>query len=149
MAKTPEPMDVPAVLEGLNHALALLFRSALQYTVLSASLFGLEYLALGAELRSYGEADLADARLVVEKIASLGGNPTTSVAPFAWSGEPARAVELVITNEEEAIDALRVVIPHTGNEGRSEALEHLIEHTLLRKQNQLDFLFRTRRRESS
>jgi hypothetical protein len=37
------------------------------------------------------------------------------------------------------------VIPHTGTEGRSEALEHLMEHLILRKQNQIDFLTRTAR----
>lgn len=145
MTEEAKPMDVPAVLDELNRSVGLLYRSALQYTVMSASLFGLEYLALGGELRTYGEAELADARLVVEKIASLGGEPATEVAPFGWSGDPETAVALVIETEQEAIDALREVIPHSGTEGRSEALEHLIEHVILRKQNQLDFLFRTRR----
>ena len=149
MAEEQKPMDVPAVLEAMNHALSHLFRAALQYTVISGSLFGLEFVALGAELRSYGEAELADARLVVEKIASLGGRPTTYTNPFDWDGEPAKAVELVVAAEQDAIDALREVIPHSGTEGRSEALEHLVEHIILRKQNQLDFLFRTRRAPNS
>ena len=138
-----EPMDVPAVLAALNKALSMLYRSALQYTVVSGSLFGLQYLALGAELRTYGEAELADARLVVEKIAALGGTPTTYLTPFEWTGDPEAAVRTVVGAEQEAIDGLRAVIPHTGTEGRSEALEHLMEHLILRKQNQIDFLTRS------
>lgn len=34
------------------------------------------------------------------------------------------------------------MIPETGNDGASEALEHLIEHVLLRKQDQIDYLVR-------
>jgi len=138
-------MDVPAVLVALNNALNMLFRSALQYTVVSGSLFGLQYLALGSELRAYGEAELADTRFVVEKIAALGGTPSTYVTPFEWTAEPTGAVQLLIDAENEAIDALREVIPPSGTEGRSEALEHLMEHLILRKQNQIDFLTRTMR----
>ncbi len=144
-----EPMDVPAVLAALNKALSMLYRSALQYTVVSGSLFGLQYLALGSELRSYGEAELADSRLVVEKIAALGGTPTTYVTPFEWTGDPEAAVGMVVAAESEAVDSLRAVIPHTGTEGRSEALEHLMEHLILRKQNQIDFLTRTIRQPGS
>lgn len=140
-----EPMDVPAVLAALDEALGMLYRSALQYTVVSGSLFGLQYLALGAELRAYGQAELADTRFVVEKIAALGGSPSTGVAPFGWSGDPEEAVRLLLASEKQAIDSLRAVIPHTGTEGRSEALEHLMEHLILRKQNQIDFLTRTLR----
>lgn len=140
-----EPMDVPAVLAALNKALNMQYRSALFYTVVSGSLFGLQYLALGSELRTYGEAELADTRFVVEKIAALDGTPSTYVMPFEWTPEPERAVQMLIDTEREAIDALRAVIPHTGTEGRSEALEHLVEHLILRKQNQIDFLTRTMR----
>ncbi|MBV9664246.1 MAG: hypothetical protein JOZ37_09785, partial [Actinobacteria bacterium] len=71
-----------------------------------------------------------------------GGTPTTDVTPFGWAGEPEEAVRMVVACEKEAIDKLRAVIPHTGTEGRSEALEHLMEHLILRKQNQIDFLTR-------
>ena len=38
------------------------------------------------------------------------------------------------------VAALHAVIPHSGQEPRSEALEHLLEHVIMRKQQQLDFL---------
>ena len=33
----------------------------------------------------------------------------------------------------------------TGNEGRSEALEHRLEHSIMRKQEQVDALIRAQR----
>lgn len=72
--------------------------------------------------------------------------PTVDVAPLTWIGDSRDAVERLIETETEAIDALKRVIPPSGNEGRSEALEHLMEHLILRKQNQVDFLLRSLRR---
>ena len=34
---------------------------------------------------------------------------------------------------------------HSGQEAASEALEHLMEHIIMRKQNQIDWLRRARR----
>ena len=67
------------------------------------------------------------------------------MAELRWSGDPAEAVSWLIETEGEALDALQAVIPDTGNEARSEALEHLLEHLIMRKQNQLDFLLRASR----
>jgi hypothetical protein len=52
----------------------------------------------------------------------------------------ASAVDALIDAEDETIAALHKVIPHSGQEPRSEALEHLI----MRKQNQVDWLRRAR-----
>ena len=38
--------------------------------------------------------------------------------------------------------ALQAVIPPSGQEGRSEALEHRMEHMIMRKQEQVDALVR-------
>ena len=75
-----EEMNVEAVREKLRKALALQYRSALQYTLTSGSLFGLEYQGLGDRLWTYAQAELEDARLLVEKITSLEGEPSTDVA---------------------------------------------------------------------
>jgi hypothetical protein len=68
-----------------------------------------------------------------------------AVADARWSGDANDAVEWIIESENEAIEALREAIEPTGREGRSEALEHLMEHMILRKQDQVDFLMRARR----
>ena len=45
----------------------------------------------------------------------------------------------------ETIAMLHAVIPDTGQEPHSEALEHLMEHMIMHKQNQVDWLRRARR----
>ena len=47
--------------------------------------------------------------------------------------------------EEEVVEALQDCIPFTGQEGRSEALEHRLEHMIMRKQEQRDTLERAAR----
>lgn len=43
------------------------------------------------------------------------------------------------------MEALQEAIEPTGREGRSEALEHMLEHLIMRKQRQIDFLKRAAR----
>jgi bacterioferritin (cytochrome b1) len=141
----PDPMDVERVLDALNHALALEQRSVLQFTMGAGSMFGLEYQSVGAELWLYARAELEDTKLLVEKITALGGDPSVEVAPLRWQDDPGASVDALIESEDETIAALHAVIPHSGQEPRSEALEHLIEHLIMRKQNQVDWLRRARR----
>jgi bacterioferritin (cytochrome b1) len=140
-----ETLDVEAAIERLNDALRLQYRSALQYTLTSGSLFGFEFQGFGDRLWDYGRAELDDARLLVEKVVALGGERIAEVAELRWAGVPADAVAWLIESEQDAIEALQQAIEPTGREGRSEALEHLLEHLILRKQNQVDFLLRARR----
>jgi bacterioferritin (cytochrome b1) len=140
-----DPMDVPKVLECLNRALVLQQRSVLQFTMGSGSMFGLEYQAVGVQLWTFARAELDDTKLLVEKVTALGGDPTVEVGALSWSSDPGEAVDALIESEDEAIAALHAVIPHSGQEPCSEALEHLMEHLIMRKQNQVDWLRRARR----
>ena|ERR671911_909479 len=140
-----EKLDEKEAIELLNKALTLQYRSALQYTMASGSIFGLEQLALGDHLWEFAAAELAGARALIEKIAALGGDPTGEVAEHRFIGDAEEAVETVIGFENEAIEALQAAIEPTGREGRSEALEHTLEHLIMRKQGQVDFLLRARR----
>jgi bacterioferritin (cytochrome b1) len=143
--KKADPMDVEKVLEALNAALAMQRRSVLQYTTASGSMFGLEVQGLTGELWQFAVAELEDLRQLVEKISALGGDPTLDVAPMDWTGDPHETVAHLIETEEEVIAALHEVIPPSGQEPRSEALEHLMEHLIMRKQNQVDWLQRAAR----
>ena len=141
----PDPMDEPRVLEQLNRALVLQQRSVLQFTMGAGSMFGLEFQAVGAQLWTFARAELDDTKLLVEKITALGGDPTVEVGELRWTSDPGEAVDAMIAAEEETVAALHAVIPHSGQEPRSEALEHLMEHLIMRKQNQVDWLRRARR----
>jgi len=145
MTDEEELLDEEEAVRLLNEALTLQYRSALQYTLASGSLFGFEFQSLGDQFWEYGRKELDDAKLLVEKVVALGGSPSTEVADLEWSGDPGDAVEWLIESEGKAIEALQAAIEPTGREGRSEALEHMLEHMIMRKQNQVDFLLRARR----
>jgi bacterioferritin len=145
MSESEETLDTQEMIKRLNEALVLQYRSSLQYTLTSGSLFGFEFQSLGDRLWQYAADETADARLLVEKIVALGGTPTTEVAELRWSGDPGEAVDWLIESESDAIEALARAIEPTGREGRSEAIEHMLEHLIMRKQNQVDFLLRSKR----
>ena len=142
MSDDVDPLEVDAVLDLLGTALSLQYRSALQYTQVAGSLTGLEWTVLGVQLWAFAEAELDDARRLVEKIVALGGTPPSSPADLTYEPEPHKALDALIENECEAVAALHAVIPHSGQEPRSEALEHRLEHLIMRKQEQVDTLRR-------
>jgi len=139
-------MDTDKVLEQLNVGLELQLRSLLQFTQASGSMFGLEVQGVAEKMWTFAQDELEDTRLLVEKITALGGDPTTKVGELKWEPDPGKALDHLIETEDETTEALHAVIPHSGQEARSEALEHLMEHIIMRKQNQVDWLRRARRK---
>ncbi|MEJ7893424.1 MAG: ferritin-like domain-containing protein [Solirubrobacteraceae bacterium] len=138
----PDPMDVPNVLKCLNEALVLQRRSVLQLTTASGSMFGLEVQGVANEMWAFAKEELDDLRRLVEKITALGGDPGTDITETKWSSDPRETVKSLIENETETVDALHAVIPYSGQNSDSEALEHLMEHIIMRKQNQVDWMQR-------
>jgi bacterioferritin (cytochrome b1) len=137
-----EKLDEKEAVTRLNRALELQYRSALQYSIVASSLSGIEALALGSKLTEFGDAELSDVRRLIEKIVSFGGEPTTNAAGLTYNGDVKGAIRSLVEGEEAAVEALQEAIEPTGRDGRSEALEHLMEHVILRKQQQVDFLKR-------
>ena len=140
-----DPLDVDLALERLSTALPLQLRSAAAYTMAAGSITGFQYLGLTDLLWRFAEADLADARRLVEKIVTLGGKPIDRVDGFDLPPDGDGIVGRLIELETEAIEALQDTIPATGHTGDSEALEHRLEHMIMRKQEQVDTLVRARR----
>jgi bacterioferritin len=138
-------MDEEGVIDALNHALRLQYRSALAYTVTAGSLVGLRFAPLAPQLAEFARAELDDARRIVEKIVTLEGTPVTDPAEVRAHPDGTEALHWLLDIEEEAIEALEDCIPPTGQEGRSEALEHRLEHMIMRKQEQRDTLERAAR----
>ena len=140
-----ETLDVEGAIKCLNAALALQYRSALQYSLVSASLVGIPAQSVANLLIGFGDEELADARRLIEKIVSFEGEPTTEIAELRHHDEVQDALDWLIESESEVIEALQQAIEPTGREGRSEALEHMLEHMIMRKQRQVDLLTRLRR----
>jgi bacterioferritin (cytochrome b1) len=142
---TDETMDVDEQIERLNAALRLQGRSALQYTLTGGSLLGLQYQLLAERFGEFARAEIDDARRLVEKIAALGGEPTAEVAPPRFDTDAEPALRRLVDSEAEALQALQDAIEPTGREAASEAVEHRLEHMIMRKQEQVDVLLRALR----
>ena len=141
-----EKMDVEKQLEALNAALRLQHRSVLLYSLTAGSVIGLEYQAHADKMRDHALAELEDATRLVEKITAIGGEPTTEVAEMQFSADPAEALDRLIESEAEVLETMQAAIEPTGREAASEAVEHRLEHMIMRKQEQVDYLLRARRR---
>src|SRR5687767_5025384 len=141
-----EKMDVDEQIDCLNRALRLQHRSVLQYSLVAGSVIGLEYQAHADKMRAHAAAELEDATRLVEKITALGGAPDTEVADIEFNADPAQALDELIECEGETLEALQAAIEPTGREAASEAVEHRLEHMIMRKQEQVDYLLRARRR---
>lgn len=140
-----EEMDVEQQIERLNTALRLQGRSALQYTLTGGSMIGLEHQLLAERFGEFARAEVDDARRLVEKIAALGGEPTDDFALPSFGSDPKDALQQLIDSETEALTALQDAIEPTGREAASEAVEHRLEHMIMRKQEQVDVLLRALR----
>ena len=141
-----EKMDVEEQIECLNRALRLQLRSVLQYALVAGSVVGLEFQAHAEKMGQHAASELEDATRLVEKITALGGEPTTDVAALRFTGDPAAALDSLIDDEAETLEALQAAIEPTGREAASEAVEHRLEHMIMRKQEQVDYLLRAQRR---
>ena len=138
-------MDTQRQVDALNAALRLQLRSAVQYALTAATVTGLEPRALAAELAAFAPAELDDARRLAEKVTALGGEATHEVAPARFHADFAQAIDWLIESESEALQALQDAIEPPGREAASEAVEHRLEHIIMRKQEQVDVLLRARR----
>jgi bacterioferritin (cytochrome b1) len=140
-----DPLDVDGVIDGIRTAQPLQLRSAIAFTLGAATLTGFQYVGLSERLRIAGEDDLADARRLTEKLVTLGGEPVQDIPSPELPNAPEALLERLIELERETIEALQDIIPATGQTGESEALEHRLEHMIMRKQETVDALRRARR----
>ena len=143
-----EKMQVEEVIRLLNKAIPMQFRSAALYTWAAGTVVGVEFQGVGLKLERFGTLELDDARRLIEKVVALGGNPPTDIAPFDAFPVTEEGLQKIIELEDETSEALREVIPASGQEARSEALEHVLEHIIMRKHEQIDFLHRVCRASS-
>jgi bacterioferritin (cytochrome b1) len=139
-----ETLDVATAVDALQRAQALQHRSALSFALAAASLTGLEHQHLADRLWAFAQEELDDLRRLVEKIIALEGEPTTELPPLDWTAQPDGMLDRLIEQEREALEAVLAVIEPTGREAASEAIEHRMEHIIMRKQEQVDFLVRAR-----
>jgi len=92
-----------ALIAGLNHDLAGEYQAVLMYTHYAAKLTG----PYRKELRALFQAEIADelghAQFLADKIAVLGGEPTTEPRPVQTADEPREMLEQALEAEKQAI----------------------------------------------
>jgi bacterioferritin (cytochrome b1) len=136
-----DPMDVKAVHETLGKAINMQAESVLSMALLAGTLRGIAATAIKHSLREFVLAELEDTYQLIEKLSALGGTPSMKAADVTVDPDSGKALKGLLEHEAKAVAALHAVIPHSGQEPRSEALEHLLEHCIMRKQQQIDFLW--------
>ena len=139
-------MDEAEVHRLLSRALQLQCRSALLHAVAAGTVGGTAGLAATDLLAEFAALEIADVQRLADKLVALGGTvPNDTVDLPRVGGDLAATIEAIVAAEDETIAALHKVIEPSGQEPRSEALEHLMEHVITRKQAQVDRLRRATR----
>ncbi len=136
-----DAMNTGEVHKALSVALRHQGESVLRMSLMAGMLRGIGGAAVKERLRSFVLAELEDTYLLVEKMSALGGTPSMSVGDVEIPRAAEEAIYVLLEHEVEAVASLHAVIPHSGQEPRSEALEHLLEHVIRRKQQQIDYLW--------
>lgn len=99
----PAAADRRALIDGLNHDLAGEYQAVVMYTQYSAKLTG----PYRRELRALFQAEIADeqghAQFLADKIASLGGEPTTEPRAVPRADQPKEMLERALAAEKQAI----------------------------------------------
>jgi bacterioferritin len=99
----PAAADRQALIDGLNHDLAGEYQAIVMYTQYSAKLTG----PYRRELRALFQAEIADeqghAQFLADKIASLGGEPTTEPRAVRRADRPREMLEQALAAEKQAI----------------------------------------------
>jgi hypothetical protein len=133
-------MDVEAVREQLARAIAQQAGSLVTLALMAGALRGTAAAGLKDRLQTFAEAEVADTQRLVEKLTALSGRLQPCEVPAPPGPDLVPALQAFLEREEQVLTTLHAVIGPSGQEPPSEALEHLIEHVLLRKQQQIDFL---------
>ncbi len=100
---TPTAVGKLALIEGLNHDLAGEYQAIVMYIQYSAKLTG----PYRRELRGLFQAEIADeqghAQFLADKIATLGGEPTTEPRAVPHADQPREMLEQALAAEKQAI----------------------------------------------
>lgn len=137
--------DPSTLVTALNRALPLVARDALALAVAAGTLPGPDGVALSASLREMAAANLHDVERLSARVASLGGAPALAVDNLKLPETWAAAVKRLLADGDETLQALVAAIPADADDPEGEATEHLLEHVVNHKRNDLELLERALR----
>jgi len=101
--RTAITTDRQGLIDGLNHDLAGEYQAIVMYIHYSAKLTG----PCRRELRAFFQAEIGDeqrhAQFLADKIAALGGEPTTGPGKMPYADQPREMLEQALKAEKQAI----------------------------------------------
>ncbi|GGH87388.1 bacterioferritin [Pullulanibacillus pueri] len=93
-----------ALIDGLNEDLANEYGAVIQYTTYAATVSGMHYQVLKPFFEDEIPDEQGHASYLSEKIATLGGNPTTKPAEVVYTTDAKRMLEEVHKSESDTIE---------------------------------------------
>lgn len=96
-------MDKQKLIDGLNYDLAQEYTATIQYLTYAANVTGPYRPQISALFRQEITDELGHAQLLAEKIAALGGTPTTQPAPVPEATDAKQMLQRVAEAEEETV----------------------------------------------
>lgn len=123
-------MDKQALIDALNDDLAGELQAITMYVVYSASVTGPHRPALRAFFQAEIPDETGHAQFLADKVASLGGEPTTVARPVPPASTPEQMLRNVLAAEEQALHDYKAraeMAASYGDKGLSTRLETMVE----------------------
>jgi bacterioferritin len=127
-------VDKQALIDALNEDLANEYSAIIQYIQYAAKVRGI----WRTELRSFFQAEIPDEQLhaqyLADKIAAMGGEPTTQPAPIRHANTAEEMLRAVLSAENDAIARYTVRVKQADELGEV-ALRVQLENFIADEQN--------------
>jgi bacterioferritin len=101
---TAAPASTAALVDGLNDDLAREFQAIVRYTQFAASVRGPFRPQIAELFRAEISDELSHAHFLADKIAALGGEPTTVIPPVEVASDAKAMLRKVVDAEQEDIE---------------------------------------------
>lgn len=140
-----EGIDRAEVAAGLGRALPLQARDAMAAALAAGTLPGVEGVTLQAPLRRMATHAVEDLERLAGRIATFGDHPSVAPPEVSLPKTVPAALRALRDMLQETLDALVDAIPADADDAEGEATEHLLEHVIARKRDDLELLERALR----
>jgi bacterioferritin len=123
-------MTKPKLIQALNEDLAGEYQAILMYVTYAAAVTGPHRPMLKAFFAAEVPEELAHAQFLADKVASLGGKPTTTPRPVPATADPRQMLENVLAAEKQAIADYKARAEQAaafGDNGLATHLETIVE----------------------
>ena len=112
-----KPSASRELLEQLNQAIARELQVSIQYVWQHVLWSGVPGFAVKDELRSIAVTEMKHAEAIAERLAYLGGTPTTKPEPIFVGETLKEMIERDVADEEGAMALYRQIVARAGEDG--------------------------------